>query len=96
MIRATVFVASVSVLCLTVSVDARAEPIRISGGFLDFNGERGSGEFQAGPLSIVGNRGFSADGFVDSGETRVDLAVSGGLPAASTISTLAEIRSRDL
>jgi hypothetical protein len=42
-------------------------------------------------LSIVGNRGFSADGFVDSGETRVTLATSGGLPAASTISTHAEI-----
>ena len=68
MTRSAVFVASVGVLCLTVSVDARAEPIRISGGTLDFNGVFGAGPSQPGFLSIVGNRGFSVAGVVESGK----------------------------
>ena len=67
MTRAAVFVASVSVLCLTVSVDARAEPIRITGGSLEFP-EHPGGFTPFGVLSVVGNRGFSLDGFVDSSE----------------------------
>ena len=72
MTRSAVCVASVAVMCLTVSSEARAEPVRITGGVLDFNGALGSGVAQAGVLSIVGTRGFSADGLVDSTETRVD------------------------
>jgi hypothetical protein len=72
MTRSAVCVASVAVLCLTVSSEARAEPVRITGGVLDFNGALGGGAAQAGFLSIVGTRGFSADGLVDSGETRID------------------------
>ena len=87
MTRAAVFVAFVGVLCLHVAVDARADPIRITGGVLDFNGEVGSGPTQLGELSVVGNRGFSATGFVASDETRVALAVTGGLQPGSTRST---------
>ena len=72
MTRSAVCVASVAVMCLTVSGEARAEPVRITGGVLDFNGALGSGVAQAGLLSVVGTRGFSADGLVDSTETRVD------------------------
>ena len=72
MTRRAVCVASVAVMCLAVSSEARAEPVRITGGVLDFNGALGSGVAQAGVLSIVGTRGFSADGLVDSTETRVD------------------------
>ena len=72
MTRSAVCVASVAVMCLTVSSEARAEPVRITGGVLDFNGALGSGVAQAGLLSIVGTRGFSADGLVDSTETRID------------------------
>jgi len=68
MTRAAVSVAFVAVLCLALTVDARAEPIRISGGSLVFTG---ASQFQVGPLSVVGNRGFSANGFVDGGETNV-------------------------
>jgi hypothetical protein len=81
--RAAVLVASVGVLCLTVSVSARADPIRITGGFLDFNRDLGSGATRAGVLSIVGTRGFSAEGFVSSTETTVALATF-GIPAGST------------
>ena len=92
MTRCAVFVASVGVLCLTVSVDARAEPIRISGGTLDFNGVFGAGPSQPGFLSIVGNRGFSVAGIVESGETRIDpVANCFPCPAGSTISLGAEI-----
>ncbi len=72
MTRSAVIVASVAVLCLTVSRESRAEPVRITGGVLDFNGALGGGVTQAGFLSVFGNRGFSADGLVDSTETRVD------------------------
>jgi hypothetical protein len=68
MTRAAVSVAFVGVLCLALSVGARAEPIRISGGSLVFTG---ASQFQAGPLSLAGNRGFSVSGFVDGGETNV-------------------------
>ena len=79
-------------LCLTVSVDARAEPIRISGGTLDFNGVFGAGPSQPGFLSIVGNRGFSVAGIVESGETRIDpVANCFPCPAGSTISLGAKI-----
>jgi hypothetical protein len=87
MTRAAVFVAFMGVLCLHVAVDARAEPIRITGGVLDFNGEVGSGPTQLGELSVFGNRGFSAVGFVASDETIVRLAVTGGLEPGSTRST---------
>ena len=66
MTRAAVIVASVAVLCLTRGIDARAEPIRIAEGSLVFTGP---GQDQAGPLSLVGNRGFSVAGAVEAGET---------------------------
>jgi hypothetical protein len=71
MTRAAVFVASVGVLCLIVSVDARAEPIRITGGSLEFDNTLGGGHSQGGRLSIVGNRGFSATGIADSLEAPI-------------------------
>jgi len=59
------FMAVVGVLSLTVTGEVRAEPIRISGGSLVFV------DVNPGQLSIVGNRGFSSDGVVDSSETNV-------------------------
>jgi hypothetical protein len=82
--RAAVLVASVGVLCLTVSVPARADPIQITGGFLDFNRDLAIGPaVRSGHLSVVGNRGFSAEGFVSSTETTVALAAF-QIPAGST------------
>ena len=69
MTRVAFFVACVGVLCLNVSVDAHAEPIRITGGSVAFS----SGNFfQLGDIALVGTRGFSLDGIVDSGETSLD------------------------
>jgi hypothetical protein len=84
MTRAAVLVASVAVLCLTLGIDARAEPIRISGGSIVF--ENGH---SFGLLSIVGNRGFSADAFVDPSETNVGPLVDCGFgcPPGITIPT---------
>lgn len=65
MTRSAVFMAAMGVLCLTISGEVRAEPIRISGGSLVFP------DSNPGELSIVGNRGFSSHGFVDSSETNV-------------------------
>jgi hypothetical protein len=87
MTRAAVYVVFVGALCLNVPVDARAEPIRITGGFLDFDRAHAeSPATRSGELSLVGNRGFSADVFVDSTETNVDLATF-PIEAGSTIST---------
>jgi hypothetical protein len=89
MARNAVCVVFVSALCFALSTDVRAEPIRISGGSLVFTGPS---QFQAGPLSLVGNRGFSVDGFVDGGETFVGpLASCMPCPPASTIPVGAHI-----
>ena len=68
MTRPAVFVAFVGALCFARCDVVQAEPIRITGGSLVFTG---ASRFQAGPLLLVGNRGFSVDGFVDGGETFV-------------------------
>ena len=70
------------------------EPIRITGGHLDFNGvcwvpAGGIHRLVFCPLS--GAAASRLDGLVDSGETRVDLATSYGLRAGSTVSAVAEI-----
>jgi hypothetical protein len=58
----------VGVLCLGVASAALAEPITVTDGSLVFpTGER----FQAGVLSLIGTRGFSLNGFVNSGETLI-------------------------
>jgi len=66
MTRCAVFVAFVGVLCLAVSREVRAEPIRLTGGSLDLSMHAG------GPFSLVGTRGFSLEGTVLSGEGRID------------------------
>jgi hypothetical protein len=68
MTKSAKFVACVGVFCLGVASAALAEPITVTSGSLVFpTGER----FQAGALSLVGTRGFSLDGFVNSGETLI-------------------------
>ena len=70
MTKSAVSVACVGLLCLGVATRSAAEPITITGGTMLFSGA--GGPSQAGPISLVGTRGFSLDGFVDTGEGRVD------------------------
>jgi hypothetical protein len=68
MTKCAKFVACVGVLCLGLASAALAEPITVTAGSLVFpTGER----FQAGVLSLIGTRGFSLNGFVNSGETLI-------------------------
>jgi len=65
MTRSAVFIACVSLLCLGASSRVQAEPIKITGGSLVFE----SGALnQGGSISLVGTRGFSLQGTLDSGE----------------------------
>ena len=67
MTRGAFFVAGVGVLCLGVCSPASAEPITITSGSIVFPK---SEIFQLGPISIVGTRGFSIEGLIDTGENR--------------------------
>jgi hypothetical protein len=68
MTKSANFVACVGVLCLSVASAALAEPITVTAGSLVFpTGEQGQG----GVLSLIGTRGFSLNGFVNSGETLI-------------------------
>jgi hypothetical protein len=69
MTRYAVLVACVSVLCPGVTADALADPISLTAGSLVFL--TGS-PVQGGHISLIGTRGFSLEGIVDSGETRID------------------------
>lgn len=69
MTRSAVIVVSASVLCLGVTSNALAEPISLTAGSLVFL--TGS-PAQGGHISLIGTRGFSLEGIVDSGETRID------------------------
>jgi len=68
MTRSTVCVACVAVSCLALTLNASAEPITITGGSLEFPTIATA---QAGAISLKGTRGFSLQGFVDSGESNV-------------------------
>jgi hypothetical protein len=69
MTKSALFVACVGALCLGVASGALAEPITITAGALVFpSGDR----FQGGPLSLVGTRGFSLEGVINTGETSID------------------------
>ena len=82
MTRCAVFVACVGAFCLGITPTASAEPITITGGSLVFlTGDT----HQSGSISLTGTRGFSLQGFVDSGETfrwgtrlRVSSRLNGG------------------
>jgi hypothetical protein len=65
MTKCAKFVACVGVLCLGVTSAALAEPITVTAGSLVFP----TGE--PGVLSLIGTRGFSLNGFVNSGETLI-------------------------
>jgi hypothetical protein len=68
MSRSAVVVAFAGVFCLGVATVARAEPISVLSGSLVFP----TGDLvQAGPLSLVGTRGFSVSGAIDTGENNV-------------------------
>ena len=69
MTRSAFFVAGVGVLCLAVGTRASAEPITITSGSIRLSE---AAIFQTGPISIVGSRGFSIEGLIDSGEGRID------------------------
>jgi hypothetical protein len=84
MTKSAVFVACVGVMCLGVASRALAEPITLTAGALVFSS---GSPFQAGSLSLTGTRGFSLEGGVDSGETRIDpLGQCGPCVPASTMS----------
>jgi PEP-CTERM motif len=68
MSRGAVVVACAGVLCLATATVAPAEPIDVLSGSLVFpTGDR----IQLGPLSLVGTRGFSVLGAIDTGENNV-------------------------
>lgn len=61
------FVACGAVFCLTTAAQAIAEPIRVTGGFMNVT----SGSTPA-PVEVAGTRGFSFNGDADPVEGRVD------------------------
>jgi PEP-CTERM motif-containing protein len=70
MTRGAFFVACAGVLCLGVVSPTSADPITITGGSIVFPQ---AAIVQAGPISIVGTRGFSIKGVIDTGENpRID------------------------
>jgi hypothetical protein len=68
MTKSAKFVACVGVLCLGVASAAPAEPITVTAGSLVFATRE---QFPGGALSLIGTRGFSLNGFVNSGETLI-------------------------
>jgi hypothetical protein len=67
-IKSGLFVACAGVLCLAAASDAAAEPIRVTSGSLVFPS---GNQFQTGPISITGTRGFSLTGGIDTGESNL-------------------------
>ena len=67
MTRITSIVACTGLLCLGVGRHASADPVRLTAGSIVTNGQAA-----VGPVSIIGTRGFSLIGQVDTGEGRVD------------------------
>lgn len=80
MTRSAVFVACLGAFCLGITLNASAEPITITGGSLEFPTIAAS---QAGPISLTGTRGFSLQGFVDSGESTVGALCTPCVPDVS-------------
>ena len=84
MTRRVLSVVALLTLALGLPISAaRADPIRITGGSLEFDNTLGSGHFQGGRVSIVGNRSFSATGIVDSIEVPIEpyaTAIRASLP----------------
>jgi hypothetical protein len=66
MTRFAVSVACVGAFCLGITLNASAEPITITGGGLEFPEIAIA---QGVPISLTGTRGFSLQGFVNSGES---------------------------
>jgi hypothetical protein len=69
MTRIACFVACGSVLCVAAATQAAADPVTITGGSIILSEPD---RFQAGPIDITGTSGFSIQGFVNTGEGRVD------------------------
>ena len=69
MTRFSKFVACVAVLCLGVAPGALAEPITVTAGSLVFSE---GVQFQSGPIVLLGTRGFSLNGRVDSGASTIE------------------------
>jgi hypothetical protein len=68
MIKSALFVACAGVLCLAAAPEAAAEPISVLSGSLVFPT---GASVQTGPLSLIGTRGFSVVGGIDTGENGV-------------------------
>jgi hypothetical protein len=66
MTRFAVSVACVGAFCLGITLNASAEPITITAGSFEFPEIAIA---QGAPISLTGTRGFSLQGFVDSGES---------------------------
>jgi hypothetical protein len=81
--RCAFVVAFAAVLCLGTATVAPAEPIRVLSGSLVFP----TGDLvQTGPLSLVGTRGFSVAGAIDTGENNVGpFSQCFPCPASSTL-----------
>jgi hypothetical protein len=69
MTRVACFVVCGSLLCLATATPAAADPVTITSGSIILSE---SSQFQAGPITVTGTRGFSIQGFVDTGEGRAD------------------------
>jgi len=69
MTKRALSVAGVVVLCLGVVSRAAAEPVTLTGGSIVFSEP---GLFQLGSAAVTGTRGFSWNGSVSSGESRID------------------------
>jgi hypothetical protein len=69
MLKIATIVACGSVLCLATGTPAAADPVTITGGSIVLSQPS---LFQAGPISMTGTRGFSVEGFVDTGEGLIE------------------------
>jgi hypothetical protein len=76
-IKSALFVACAGVLCLAAASDAAADPIRVLSGSLVFPDAT---PLQTGPMSLLGTRGFSLIGGIDTRENNVGPFTSGCFP----------------
>src|SRR5262245_45256906 len=69
MTRIALFVACGTVLCIGAGTTAAADPVRITSGSIVLPEPD---LFQGGPIKVVGSRGFSIEGLVDTSEDAFD------------------------
>lgn len=69
MTRIAYFVACATVLCCATATQAAADPVTITSGSIVLSEPN---QFQAGPITIAGTRGFSINGSVITGDGVID------------------------